>query len=121
MLSLWAQRRYGVKRLRRISAACFCPEPEVVSAIVAFERHDEHKLSPGAERIFYELTKYVFSQRRKQLASTLTRAREGLRCRRVALEAFLSESGLSPKARPEQINVSQWCDLATRIADGQLR
>jgi 16S rRNA (adenine1518-N6/adenine1519-N6)-dimethyltransferase len=121
MLSLWAQRDYRVKRLRRVSAKCFCPQPEVVSAIVGFERHDEHPLSPDAQPVFYDVTKLVFSQRRKQLVSILARAKPKWRCRRDALEAVLKDLDLPPNARPEQINVEQWCELAEQIAGGQLR
>ncbi len=121
MLSCWAQRCYTVKRVRRISPGCFYPEPEVVSAIVAFTRHAEHHLSRESERIFYALTKFAFGQRRKQLVSSLGRAAVQIRCDRKALETFLDARGLSPKARPEQLGAGHWCALATAIADGQLR
>jgi 16S rRNA (adenine1518-N6/adenine1519-N6)-dimethyltransferase len=109
LLSAWAQWRYAVTRVKRISPTCFWPPPEVTSAIVKLTRRPD---APGAGTIstaFHELTKRAFAHRRKQLARVLgASGPDSPDAWRERLRAV----GADPLARAESLTIEQWRALA---------
>lgn len=70
LAGVWAQLDYDVKILRKVSASCFWPRPEIGSSVVQLVRHDRNIALSAEERdLFYSLTKKAFEHRRKQLGS----------------------------------------------------
>jgi 16S rRNA (adenine1518-N6/adenine1519-N6)-dimethyltransferase len=70
LAGVWAQLDYDVKVLRKVSASCFWPRPEIGSSVVQLVRHDRNVgLSAEERELFYSLTKKAFEHRRKQLGS----------------------------------------------------
>lgn len=70
LAGVWAQLDYDVKIVRKVSASCFWPRPEIGSSVVRLDRHDRNGgLSDEQRRVFYRLTKRAFEHRRKQLGS----------------------------------------------------
>ena len=70
LAGVWAQLDYDVKIVRKVSASCFWPRPEIGSAVVKLVRHDRNVDFSSEERdVFYRLTKQAFEHRRKQLGS----------------------------------------------------
>lgn len=70
LAGVWAQLDYDVKVLRKVSASCFWPRPEIGSSVVQLVRHDRNiALSVEERELFYSLTKKAFEHRRKQLGS----------------------------------------------------
>ena len=70
LAGVWAQLDYDVKVVRKVSASCFWPRPEIGSSVVRLVRHNRNdSLSDEKRRIFYRLTKRAFEHRRKQLGS----------------------------------------------------
>lgn len=70
LAGVWAQLDYDVKVLRKVSASCFWPRPEIGSSVVQLIRHDRNvRLSAEERELFYGLTKKAFEHRRKQLGS----------------------------------------------------
>lgn len=70
LAGVWAQLDYDVKIVRKVSASCFWPRPEIGSSVVRLDRHDRNGgLSDERRRVFYRLTKRAFEHRRKQLGS----------------------------------------------------
>ena len=70
LAGVWAQLDYDVKIVRRVSASCFWPRPEIGSSVVRLDRHERNTgLSDEKRRIFHRLTKRAFEHRRKQLGS----------------------------------------------------
>lgn len=70
LAGVWAQLDYDVKIVRKVSASCFWPRPEIGSSVVRLERHDRNvDLTAEARRVFHRLTKRAFEHRRKQLGS----------------------------------------------------
>ena len=61
---------YDVQIVRKVSASCFWPRPEIGSTIVKLVRHHRND-AVGAEvrALFRRLTKQAFEHRRKQLGS----------------------------------------------------
>jgi len=116
LLSVWVQRLYDVEQVKVVSPTCFWPAPAVTSAIVRLIRHERCPLSAEAERVFYALTKHVFSVRRKQLVTALRKAGAGLGMEESACRAWLRERDRSEMARPQVLSPEDWCALAREIA-----
>lgn len=70
LAGVWAQLDYDVKIVRKVSASCFWPRPEIGSSVVRLVRHDRNVGVSAEEReLFKKLTKKAFEHRRKQLGS----------------------------------------------------
>jgi 16S rRNA (adenine1518-N6/adenine1519-N6)-dimethyltransferase len=110
-LGIWAQLSYAVELVKTVSPTCFWPKPEVQAAVVRMVRHAGPGLSEGERRVFYELTKRVFTHRRKQLGSCLTRAAGALELDGVTGTAWCRQAGVDARARPEDLEIDDWCRL----------
>ena len=110
LLSVWMQLCYDVAVCRRISPTCFCPRPEVWSAIVRLRRR---AALPKANRLFfYELTRYAFTHRRKQLVSIFDHVPGDLHVPAYRMVELLGRMGQDARARPENLSVAEWWALA---------
>ena len=70
LAGVWAQLDYDVRIVRKVSASCFWPRPEIGSSVVKLVRHDRNAGVTEEERaLFRRLTKQAFEHRRKQLGS----------------------------------------------------
>ena len=70
LAGVWAQLDYDVRIVRKVSASCFWPRPEVGSSVVRLDRHGRNDALPEETRkVFFRLTKRAFEHRRKQLGS----------------------------------------------------
>ena len=70
LAGVWVQLDYDVKIVRKVSAQCFWPRPEIGSSVVKLVRHDRNIAFSAEERaVFRRLTKKAFEHRRKQLGS----------------------------------------------------
>ena len=82
-----------------VPASVFVPPPNVESALVEITRHEPPPTDPGA---LFGLVRTAFGQRRKMLRRSLA----GI----VAPDTF-EAAGISPTARPEELDVDAWCRL----------
>ena len=112
---VWLQLDYEVKVVRSVKASCFWPRPEVGSSIV---RLDRHPCALGAEerRWFFELSRYAFMHRRKQLGAAFRKAPEPIGREDAALTARFEAAKVDPALRPEQLSDGQWQALARVFA-----
>ena len=95
-----AQLDYDVEVVRKVSASCFWPRPEVGSAVVRLVRHDRAAaMSPEERRMFRRIVKRGFEHRRKQLGGVF----RGL---------------LESTARAEELSVEDWKGLAAAFVRG---
>ena len=70
LAGVWAQLDYDVRIVRKVSASCFWPRPEIGSSVVRLDRHERNVgLSEEARKLFHRITKQAFEHRRKQLGS----------------------------------------------------
>jgi 16S rRNA (adenine1518-N6/adenine1519-N6)-dimethyltransferase len=87
------------KIVGHVPASVFVPRPNVESALVEITRREPPATDPGA---LFALVRAGFGQRRKMLRRSLA----GI----VAPETF-EAAGISPTARPEELDVGAWCRL----------
>lgn len=112
LLSVWIQGGYRVRIARTVSPTCFCPAPEVESAIVTLERRAAPLPEPARRDVFYALTRRMFMQRRKQLRTILARLPSPLGRSPAEAEAVFARAGVDGTARPEDLAPESWDALA---------
>jgi 16S rRNA (adenine1518-N6/adenine1519-N6)-dimethyltransferase len=86
-----------------VPASVFVPRPNVESALVEITRHDPPATDPSE---LFELVRTAFGQRRKMLRRSLAGT--------VVGEVF-ETAGIAPTARPEELDVDDWCRLADAL------
>lgn len=89
----------------RISRRAFYPVPNVDSVLIRFVRRHREGLD---HEMFRSVVKTAFAQRRKTLRQGLA----GLSGSSSVAEQRLADAGVSPKARPEELSVDQFIELA---------
>ena len=93
LAGVWAQLDYDVRIVRKVSASCFWPRPEVSSTVVKLVRHDRNiGLSEKERSFFRSLTKRAFEHRRKQLGSVF-------------------KDMIKSTARAEELSNNDWIEL----------
>lgn len=98
--------RMRVVRLFDVPQEAFAPPPRVMSALVRLEPLPEGTYRIDDHAKLSAIVRQAFSQRRKTVRNAL---------RGRADEIELCAAGIDPGARPEQIPVSAWIDLANRL------
>lgn len=106
-ISIFLQAAYDILPGHDVSGNCFYPKPDVGSALLHIRIKDEPFIfSPEAR----ELIREIFQQRRKQISSLL---RQSKRPTSDIWIQKLESIGIESNARPEQIDVAQWIQLAS--------
>lgn len=88
-----------------IKPSCFYPAPKVHSALVTCSLYPS-PFTPSKEAAFFDLTRTVFSQRRKMLRSSLKSLYP-----LEKIDAALTELGIDLKARAEMLSLEQFLEL----------
>jgi 16S rRNA (adenine1518-N6/adenine1519-N6)-dimethyltransferase len=99
------------KIISKVPAGAFFPPPKVDSAIIAIENISRDFFSGVEEKKFFEILKFCFGRKRKQLLGSLT---ELLEDRTLAL-SVLQKADISEKARPETLSKEDWKNLTKYI------
>ncbi len=115
LMAVWCQLHCDTSLVKTISPNCFWPRPDVKSAIVTLSRRQNRLLAKADEGRFYALTRYAFQHRRKQLASSFTKAPDGLARDAETTREMLRCVEAPIDARPEALSIEQWCRLAEAI------
>ncbi|MBB71118.1 MAG: 16S rRNA (adenine(1518)-N(6)/adenine(1519)-N(6))-dimethyltransferase [Legionellales bacterium] len=105
-LSVMAQYHCQVDYLFLVPPDAFQPQPKVDSAIVRLVPYAALPCVANNERLFADVVRQAFSQRRKTLRNTL---------KSLISAEQLSEQGISPQQRPEQLSVEEFVRIANHI------
>lgn len=104
ILSVLSQAFYEVSYLFTVPPQVFNPPPKVDSGVIKLVRKKDFTL-PVDEKIFYQVVKTAFNQRRKTLRNSL---------KSFYLSQKLREDSIFAK-RPEQLGVSEFISLSLAI------
>ncbi|MGE9267831.1 MAG: 16S rRNA (adenine(1518)-N(6)/adenine(1519)-N(6))-dimethyltransferase RsmA [Verrucomicrobiales bacterium] len=107
VLSLRMQVDWDCEAVKVVPPGCFYPRPQIDSTVMRVDPRAE-ELPVYDRRLFDELVRRGFSQRRKQLHKNLPSE--------VDWEAVSAELGLEKTVRAEELGVRQWVAL-TRLLD----
>ncbi|MEK7228047.1 MAG: 16S rRNA (adenine(1518)-N(6)/adenine(1519)-N(6))-dimethyltransferase RsmA [Patescibacteria group bacterium] len=104
---------YGTpKIISKVPAGAFFPPPKVDSAIIAIENINRNFFEGISEKKFFEVLKFCFGRKRKQLLGSLT---EFLEERTKAISA-LQKADIPTKARPEDLSKEDWKRLVVQYS-----
>ena len=90
------------------------PPPKVTSAVIRMDILPQPKYDVGDEKVFFNMVKAGFSQRRKTLANSLTSG--GFLSKEQAAQA-LSRAGIAPNTRIEALDTQKLATLSKCILD----
>jgi len=108
-LTLIIGRRWRVQYARTLPGSVFIPAPDIESAVVVLTPRDPTELPECDGRLFNQLVKEGFSQRRKML-------RKMLATHRLDWPALSAAIGAPETVRGEALSLRQWVDL-TRFVE----
>ena len=107
-----------VEKLFNVPNTSFIPAPNVTSAVIKITPNKEKEESLGIkdEKIFEELVKKAFSERRKKMANSLANC--GL-CglTKAEIEEIIKNVDLKETVRAEEVSVETFAKLANEISD----
>ena len=104
---------YTAQRLKVVSPHCFVPVPRIDSAVVLL-MHREYPICPRAHRkAFRDLVRTAFTRRRKKLSSLL---RDHYGLTENDRQRLLKQAGVPPDARPENVSITAWAEMAGRLS-----
>lgn len=107
---------YGQPRIvTKLSPAAFWPRPDVASAVVRIDVHDQPPVDVPSEDLFFKVVKAGFGQKRKQLRNSIG---AGLGISHPQAGAILETAGIDPMRRAETLTLEEWASL-TRVVDVQ--
>ena len=102
------------RMLFRVSPGSFMPPPKVTSAVIRMDILPQPKYDVGSEKVFFDMVKAGFSQRRKTLANSLTSG--GFLSKEKAAQA-LSAACIAPNTRIEALNMEKLAALSRCILE----
>jgi len=105
ILSVFLQAYYKVEYLFTVKAGVFNPPPKVLSAVIRLIRNDAEKLDCD-EKLFWQVVKAGFNQRRKTLRNALSSL--------INKEKMADEPMLDLRA--ERLTVNDFVNLTNKIA-----
>ena len=105
ILSVLMQAWYEIEYLFTVPEHVFNPPPKVKSAVIRMTRNRVRQLGCD-ERLFKQIVKTAFNQRRKTLRNSL-RSLVGKECEILSEQIF--------DERPERLSVQQFIDLTNRL------
>ena len=105
ILSVLTQAFYEAEYLFTVSEHVFSPPPKVKSGVLRLKRKENFQL-PCDEKLFFNVVKTAFNQRRKTLRNSL---------KTYQLSDNLKEDSIFD-LRPEQLSVEQFIELTQKIA-----
>lgn len=108
LLSLRIQMDWVPQTLKIVPPEAFSPRPKIDSAVMLLTPRDERSVPPYNHRLTDELMRRCFAQRRKQMRKQLPAV--------PPWEQVVETVGISPTARPEELDLEAWIRL-TRAYD----
>ena len=100
------------KLVQKVLARSFYPAPKVDSAVVKIDLFKKPKYDIGDEKRFFKIVKACFSGKRKQIHNNLV---NNLHLTKEQALQILSEIKINPTARPQELTIEQWVELAKKI------
>lgn len=105
----------SVKRLFTVKAGSFDPKPKVDSAVIKFNVYKEHPVTPIDKKLFFDVIRASFAQRRKTLLNSLFSA-FGNNIDKLKLSEIISECNLPETVRGEELDIRDFCRIADLIS-----
>lgn len=100
------------KLLFNVSRGSFMPSPNVDSCVIRLDIREKPAVEVNDEKFFFRTVRGAFSQRRKNLANSLS---SSLGIEKSVVISAIRESGLSENVRPEQLSLEEMAAVANNL------
>lgn len=104
------------KVLFQVSRGSFLPAPDVDSSVIRLDLHSNPTVAVQDEKLFFQVVRAAFSQRRKTISNSLAGV-GGLSKDRIKL--VLHRAQVPENARAEQLTLPQFAAIADAVKDMQ--
>lgn len=111
VLSILSNVFYKTTLLKKISPSCFFPAPKVWSAIIKMDKRVVPLVNENLYTDFKYIVKYCFSQKRKQLGTSLKKLGFSNPKKTFSNLDFFIE------ARPNELEIKDWVDITKCFQD----
>ncbi len=101
------------KLLFNVSRGSFMPAPNVDSCVIRLDIRDSPAVSVTDEKFFFRVVRGAFSQRRKNLANSLS---SSMSADKQTVISAIKAAGLSENIRPEQLTLQQFADVSEHLS-----
>jgi 16S rRNA (adenine1518-N6/adenine1519-N6)-dimethyltransferase len=98
----------NVQVVRHVPPGSFYPRPKVTSTVLRIQPLAEPIVPRSHLPAYLQVVRAGFTQPRKTLANSIA---QGLRMERSTVERWLSQGGISPTRRPQELEVADWLAL----------
>jgi 16S rRNA (adenine1518-N6/adenine1519-N6)-dimethyltransferase len=95
-----------------VSKECFIPSPKVESAVVNIKRLDKPRVKVNDEKLFFEIIKANFSQRRKTIINSLSNL-----INKNDFVKILEELNIPVNVRGENLTIEQFAAIANKVSE----
>jgi 16S rRNA (adenine1518-N6/adenine1519-N6)-dimethyltransferase len=110
-LSLLVQYYCDANIIRKVSPACFIPQPKVDSIVIKLDKLNEPRVRVKDEKLFFSIIRSSFNMRRK----TLWNALKVLKLDKESYEQVFLNSNIDPKRRGETLSIEEFANLSNEI------
>lgn len=100
--------------LFNVSSGSFMPAPKVDSAVIRLNIRKEPPVSVKSEEVFFKTIKAAFSQRRKNIANSLS---AGLSVGKQEIVSVLEDCGIPASKRAEELTLENLGKISDRLCD----
>ena len=118
-LSIAIQAYTDVEVVFTVPRTVFMPQPNIESAIVRLTTLEESPLDVKDEKLFFNMMRASFGQRRKTIWNNLRRVLDNKEKEPLLREAF-EHSGIDPSRRGESLSIDEFSALADALYDYEL-
>ena len=107
-LTIFANYNADISIVTNVSSTCFWPKPNVDSTVLHFNVQ-KNKLTPKDEKLFYNLVRQAFANRRKTLVNSVAICGD---IKKEIITKALLHTGLKQTIRAEQLTTLDYIKLA---------
>jgi 16S rRNA (adenine1518-N6/adenine1519-N6)-dimethyltransferase len=109
-LSIAVQLYSDVKTLFHLKSSSFFPPPKVDSSVIKIIFSSEPKIFVPSEKVFFQVVRSAFGQRRKTLLNSLS---SNLGLPKKETEIILNRIDIDPQRRAETLSLSEFANLSS--------
>ncbi len=113
-LSVAVQYYGNVKIERVVKSGCFVPAPKVDSAVVSINIYEKPQIELKSEKVFFEIIKAAFNQRRKTLLNSLSGS-PFFQADKSKISEVLGQCGIDTNIRAERLTIQDFANISNSI------
>ncbi len=116
ILSLVAQYYSRPQKVHIVPSTVFYPQPKVNSMIIKFDIYKKPRVQVSSEKLFFNIIRASFQQRRKRLINSLSNYFKG-EIAKTEIENILTETSIDKNRRGETLTLEEFAKLSMAMGN----